>query len=229
MARREYLYLGERERAQRRRVSRWRGQCFLGEPPAGKGVGIAMDDGNPRVCDVDAHMHRQRGEAGQGLRHRSGGLPQALDDAVRPLDGALVHPLGIGASAAGGVVRSEKLRFHVAARRVKGKHRVIHGFELSGIGVEPVEIAVEHQRLRAGVALEVFDQRLERIRIAVEAAGDPQGLDAQGSGDRERARPVVIRGRAAAARVLGYVFQTMQSRSICRKRDVALEDAVTTA
>src|SRR6266446_4790325 len=68
------------------------------------------------------------------------------------------------------------------------------------MNVEPVKIAVEDQRRAAGLAFVELDEALERERIAVQAARDPQGVCSQTVLFLKNCRVVAIRHRAGPAR-----------------------------
>jgi NADPH-dependent 2,4-dienoyl-CoA reductase/sulfur reductase-like enzyme len=77
---------------------------------------------------------------------------------------------------------------------------MVDGREAAAVDVEPVEIAVEHEHGTIPFGVHELEDALDRMRIAVDAAGDVQRIGLDIGGARERRRRVAIGDRAGALR-----------------------------
>jgi len=65
----------------------------------------------------------------------------------------------------------------------------VHVCELLRLDVEPVEVAVEDQRLAAALEVVGLEQGVERVAVAVQAARNPQGVDSSAGAARSACGP----------------------------------------
>jgi hypothetical protein len=155
----------------------------------------------PQRTHVGPQPHRQRRQ--RGALAGIGGCAQPRQDAVGALDHAVAHPVGVGAAAAGLgiVVRRGQFGLDIAAQGLVRQHTPLHTREDGGVGVEPVEVAVEHQPLAAAFALEAFEHARQRQFVAIQPTHDIQHLErlqALGRLHREVLGPIAVMQRAAA-------------------------------
>ena len=113
----------------------------------------------------------------------------ALLDHLRLSNVHLVGLVGIGA----------QLGFYIAAQSHVLQHYAIDCLEAAGVNIEPVEVAVEHQRRLDHFLHCQFENRFQRGDIAVKAADDIHGLGAHvGVALKDGRRITVGEGTGAA-------------------------------
>ena len=180
------------------------------EAPAGQRLGITVHDGDAPPADIDAAPHRQRLQRAREGRGACGGGAQPRHDLVRVVHHRITHPRGVGATAAGvgvaGVVGHE-FGLDIAARRVEAEHRRVDGGEGGVVHIEPVEVAVEHEPLRAALTREEFEHAGQGLGVAVQPTHDIEHLAVRGCRCGEHRRGVAVVQRATAPRGGGVVHR----------------------
>jgi hypothetical protein len=123
------------------------------------------------------------------------------------VDHVVVDVGGIGAATPGGLVLGGQLGFHVAFDGVVGQDRLADCAEVVGVDVQPMEVAVEHDRRRAaGLLLGPLEHGREGGGVAVQAADDIEGVGLQLGWLGERLRLVSVGQRAGpAARIHAFL------------------------
>ncbi len=206
-------------------------QTFLRKAPAGQRLRVAVHDGHAHAAHIDAAPHRQVGQTprqpGKGARRRA----QALHDPVRATDDFVANPFGVGAAATR-VVRTitfgAEFGFDVATQRVKFENTVVQPLEHGRVDIEPVEIAVEDEPLRPGLAVKQRKHRVECGFIAIETADHVQHLTRQWRRSSEYAGRIAVVQRATAARPCASGFaQHRLGVRMCRLQGTAVVQRAT--
>ena len=142
---------------------------ILSETPSRKRVGVAMHDADARIADLRHEVHRQCAEA-CGIAATTRRSRQNL---VRARHDALVDALRIGAAAArADVARARDLGLDVAAQAMMPRDAALDFGEPVRLGVEPMVVAVEHDRDRTALARGETLDLAERREISIEPADD---------------------------------------------------------
>ena len=172
------------------------------ETPAGECAGIAMHDTDAHAADLCNEMHRQPGEP-RACRGRYRG-PQQRQDLVGARNHSGGHALRIGAAAADADIgRARDFRFHIAAQPAVRRDAGFDAGEPIGLGIEPVEVTVEHAGDRRALCRRQIVDRSKRCKIAVEPANHVQRVGGKIGRAREHARGIaVIVGTDAAGRAV---------------------------
>jgi hypothetical protein len=105
-----------------------------------------------------------------------------------------------------------QLGFHVALDGVVGQDRRADAAEVVGVDVQPMEVAVEHDRWRVvGLLVGPLEHGREGGGVAVQAADDIEGVGLQLGGLGERLRLVPVGQRAGpAARIHAFLHSGLR-------------------
>ena len=175
-------------------------QEFLRESPARERLGVSMHDADTHAAHLCDEPGGQCAEAGAQGREPTRSLPQALDDPVRALDLGIADKFGITAAAACVSVVAGKLGLDVAAQRGVPQHLLVDRGKRGRVHVEPVEVAVEHQRHGIALAGGAVQDRRQRRTVAVEAADHVERPGLELREMRQVGRRIPVRKRATAPR-----------------------------
>ena len=176
----------------------------VSEAPAGERAGVAVHDADPQTPDPCHQMHGQRAEPGACMG--AGLRAQLTQDDVGTVHRTGVDVGRIGAAAAGAdIAFAGDFGFDIAAQRAIGRDGAFDLLEPAGLGVEPVEIAIEDQHRRAALPGRQELDRLKRGEIAVKAADDVERVGGEIRFAREYGWCIGVVARADAAGVVRRV------------------------
>ena len=176
----------------------------VGKAPAGERAGVAMHDADAQVADPCHQMHGQRVEPGACMG--AGLRAQLTQDDVGAVHHTGVDVRRIGAAATGAdIAVARDFRLHIAAQRAIGRDGAFDLLEPVGLGVEPVEIAIEDQRRRIALPRRQELDGLKRGEIAVKPADDVERVGGEIGFAREHGRRIGVVARADAAGVVRRV------------------------
>ena len=195
---------------------------LFAKAPAGQTVGVAMDNPDAHTAHPGHQGHRQGHQSCRQFRMPARGGGQHAHDRVRARDIGVTDVIGITATATGSAVYGQKFGFDIAAYRVMRQHHAVDPLEARIVGVEPVEVAVEHQA-RARFAIDHAQQGIQRERIAIEAAGHIQRLGRKLRRPRQRLRAVAVRQGAGAPRALRRQSQHRTHRGAAARAPAAAD------
>jgi hypothetical protein len=166
-----------------------------------------MENPDPFAADAGGDVAGQLAEASDQLGELPGGGAEPGDDLIGAVDHVVADVIGIGAATPGGLVLGGQLGFHVALDGVVGQDRLADRAEVVGVDVQPMEVAVEHDRRRAvGLLVGPLEHGREGSGVAVQAADDIEGVGLQLGWLGERLRLVSVGQRAGpAARIHAFL------------------------
>jgi hypothetical protein len=159
-----------------------------------------VDDADAFAGDAGGQVSGQRIHPPHQIREPCGGRAQPRDDLVGAVDDVVADVVGVGA-ATPHVFLGGELGLDVALDRAAGQDSLADGAKVVGIGVQPVEVPVEHDRRRAtGFAVGQVQHGPQGEQVAVQAADHVQGVGLQPRrlGEDLRLGPVAERAGASA-------------------------------
>ncbi len=153
------------------------------------------------LADARDQVHRQAAQPlARGKRRRRLQLGQNLVGARDYIAG---YAVGIGAAAAGAdIAGARDLALDIAAQRAMGRDAALDGFKPCRLGIEPVVIAVEHDRRRRALLRRQCLDRLKRGQIAVKPADHVERLSLDVRCARKDGRRIGVVDRTNASRRL---------------------------
>jgi hypothetical protein len=166
-------------------------RMLLREVPSGQRFEIPMHDGHTISADPGNQVHRKRRERERDTRLCPRRCSQARHDPVGPLDLGITDPFGIGTATTSLRVDCGNFGFDVTAGRAMFKYPAIDRDEALALGVEPIEVPIEHERC-FGLAGAHLGNGIERLLVTVQTANDVNGFCLEIGRAHEHARVVAI-------------------------------------